>query len=80
MIGVITSRPNAVSLMNTSSLDCSDEFFYDENGTGLCRPLCGRLNQKPLGTKILRPVSACVGIISAVIVFILALTVQRESL
>ena len=67
---------NATSNLPT----CSDGFYHDENGTGLCRPLCGEYNPKPLVFKVVDFFAACVGITSSVTIFVLAFTIQRESL
>lgn len=60
--------------------NCSEEFFFDENVTNICRPICGELNPVPLGVQILYKISVVIGSIAAVTVIILALAVQREKL
>ena len=59
---------------------CSEGFFFDENETRLCRPICGEINPKHIGLQVLENVAICVCFIASVLMFILALTVQRDSL
>ena len=72
------------SLGNQSSgddiLECAEGFFFDENRTELCRPTCGEFGTTPLSVQIVEDVCACICFIASIIVFIMALTVQRDSL
>ena len=62
------------------TLVCSEQFFFDENDTQLCRPICGEFNQKSTSKRVIDLLAACVGLIAAVGVVIIALTVQRKEL
>ena len=72
------------SLGNQSSgddiLECAEGFFFDENRTELCRPTCGEFGTTPLSVQIVEDVCVCICFIASIIVFIMALTVQRDSL
>lgn len=70
-------------LQNSSSdhpLECNEGFFYDVNGTGVCRPECGKFGHRSLGAVIIERASVCLGFLVAVAVWILALTIQRSTL
>ena len=71
--------PNA-SIYNEVVLHCSGGFFFDGNVTGICIPLCGEFNPKPQVAVIAEVVSVCVAIVAAVVLLILAFTIQRKSL
>ena len=62
------------------SFECSEWFYFDENGTEFCRPICGEISPKSLGLQIVEKAAVCMGFVACVIMFILALTVQRKSL
>ena len=61
-------------------LVCSEGFFFDENATQLCRPICGEFNRLPLSVQIVEQMCVCICFIGSIMLFIMALTVQRESL
>ena len=61
-------------------LVCSEGFFFDENVTNLCRPVCGEFNPTPYGVEILEKISVCIGFLASVILIVLALTVQKKTL
>ena len=75
-----TSSPENSQDVVADIKSCSDGFFFDANVTNICRPICGGFSPTPLFLQILYKISIVVGIIAAVIVVILALTVQREKL
>lgn len=60
--------------------ECSEGFFFDENGTRLCRPICGEINPKHIALQVLENASVCACFVASVLMFALALTVQRDSL
>ena len=76
--------PAMTSMIQSSSSDqplvCSEGFFYDQNGTGLCRPECGQFEHASSGLVILERVSICIGLTVSVVMFFLALTLQRKTL
>ncbi len=68
---------------NTTSLNmlvCSEGFYFDENGTDVCRPRCGEFLHEPLAVIISEVTATCVGLISSVTLIVLALTLQRDTL
>ena len=69
---------------NETSLDgqlvCSEGFYFDENGTNLCRPTCGEFFAPSLSAQIIQRTAVTISFITSVLMFILALTVQREVL
>lgn len=73
------SQDNQSSISNRTQ--CSAGFEVDENGTNLCIPICGEFNPTSSVTvrNILEKVFTSLGFTSSVIIFVLALTVQRES-
>ena len=60
-------------------LMCSDGFFFDENVTNLCRPTCGEFNPTSIGIQIVHRGAISISFIASVLMFILALAVQRET-
>lgn len=74
----ITAHPDGYSYGN--QLVCSDGFYFDEDETRLCRPICGEINPKHIGLQILENASICICFIASVLMFILALSVQKDSL
>ncbi len=76
--------PPPTIIASTASSDeplaCSEGFYYDQNGTGLCRPECGQFERAKYGLVILERVTVCVGIVVAIAMCILALTLQRNTL
>ncbi len=79
---MVLPEPNASTSHNESNepFVCSEGFFYDQNGTGFCRPKCGEFGYKQLGIVIPERIAMCISLIASVIVFILALTYQRSTL
>lgn len=63
-----------------SPVTCSDGFFYDLNATGCCRPECGTFGRIKKGLAIVEHISVCVGLVAALLMLVLALTIQRSSL
>ena len=61
-------------------LKCSKEFFFDENVTNLCRPTCGEFHQTKIGIQALENTTVCICFMASVTMFILALTLQRNTL
>lgn len=61
-------------------LKCSKGFFFDENVTNLCRPACGEFRQTKIEIQALENATICICFIASVAMFILALTVQRNTL
>ncbi len=78
MSNQITTSPGNQN--DTLAKFCSGGFFFDENVTNLCRPICGETNPLPLAIVITQRVSIIIGVIASLVVFILALTVQKKSL
>lgn len=64
---------------NDQLMECSEGFYYD-NGTGLCRPECGMFGKISNGLAILERVAIFIGLIASVTMFVLALTLQRNTL
>ena len=77
-----TSQPSTVAADNLFSdqLLCSEGFFFDENGTGFCRPECGEFMRAPTGIVTVELVTICISIAASVLMFILAMTCQRSIL
>ena len=73
---------NVLTSYNESNepLMCSEGFYYDQNGTGFCRPKCGIFGYKKLGIVIPERIALCISLIASVIMFILALTYQKSTL
>lgn len=67
---------------NTSNgnLVCSEDFFFDENRTGLCRPECGKFQQQSLAVQIIETLAICVGAISSIVLVVLTLTLHRDTM
>ena len=61
-------------------LNCSEAFFFDENVTNRCRPICGEFSTIPLGALIIERGALVIGFIAAATVLVLAVTVQRDTL
>ena len=61
-------------------LDCLEGFFFDKNVSNLCRPICGEFNPTPLVVTIVEDVFIVACFIASIMMFILALTVQRKTL
>ncbi len=60
--------------------ECSEGFFYDHNGTEFCRPECAGFGRIKNGLVILERVAICIGLVSAVAMFVLALSIQKKTL
>ena len=68
--------PDLISPVEINSINCSDGFFSDQNGT-ICTPECGSFNPKSRVALVLEVISAIVGVVAAVMVFLLlAFTVE----
>ena len=61
-------------------LDCIESFYFDENVTRLCRPICGEFSPVPLAVTIVEDILTIMSFIATIVMFILALTVQRDKL
>ena len=59
---------------------CSEGFFYDVNGTGSCRPECGRFEKMEHGLVIFQQLCIGLCLLATVLMVLLALTVQRSTL
>jgi hypothetical protein len=68
-----------MSTTNVSQIVCSDGFYFD-NVTNLCRPTCGEVLVVPIGVQVVERTAISISFVSSVVVFILALTVQRDVL
>ena len=79
-----TEQATTIAPGNETSLDgqlvCSEGFYFDENGTNLCRPTCGEFFPASLSAQIIQRTALAISFITSVLMFILALTVQREVL
>jgi hypothetical protein len=75
-----TTSFNQDQVMEKEPRQCSDGFFLDKNATNLCRPLCGEFRRTRFGVQVLENTAICVCLVASVIMLILALTVQRDSL
>ena len=74
---------NQANSSDDQPIECDEGFFQDLNATGLsCRPECGRFAylRVPLVEVILEQAAICIGFIAFVIVLILALTLQRNTM
>ena len=71
--------PTANQTSPGDKLVCSDGFFFDENVTNFCKPTCGELNLQPIGVMVQRG-AVSISFIASILMFILALTVERETL
>ena len=59
-------------------LECAEGFFYDQNGTGLCRPECGQFQKFSLAVVKIEQASIVTGFVASVVMAILALTYLRK--
>ncbi len=59
---------------------CSEGYFFDANGTGLCRPECGQLQLAEIGLVIIVQVCGGIGLVTFVLMIVLAVTIQRKTL
>ena len=69
-----------LSPSNNSFLVCSDGFFYDQNGTGLCRPECGAFRRVPLSRIIIEILAIVASFLGSIAMFLITLTVQRKKM
>ena len=78
------AQVTATTLQPFSSDDeplmCSEGFFFDQNGTGFCRPECGEFRRTPLNLVIIERVFVSTSLVASVIMFIMASTFQRKRL
>ena len=76
-----TASSDNQSYSNTTPnrLECSDGFYFDENGSRLCLPACGEWDPFPFVTYSIL-VSTIVCLVSSMVMIGLALTVQRDKL
>ena len=63
-----------------AKLNCLKGFYFDENVTRLCRPICGEFNPTPLPIRIIEEAFIYMCFIGSIVMFIQALTVQRDKL
>jgi hypothetical protein len=65
-----------------TSRNCSEGFFFDENASGICRPICGEFsfNTVPQASLIFYKIGIIASAITTVVVIILSVTVQRLKL
>ena len=75
-----TGVSTSINETNELLVSCSEGFFYDQNGTGFCRPKCGEFGYKQLGIVVPEIIASCISLIASVIMFTLALTYQRSTL
>jgi hypothetical protein len=64
---------------NVSQIVCSEGFYF-ENVTNLCRPTCGEVFVASIGVQVVERTAISISFVASVVVFVLALTVQREML
>ena len=65
---------------NGQPLECSNGFFYDQNGTGLCRPECGKFRKTELGRLAIEGIAVGASLVASVMMFILACKFQRTKM
>ena len=68
------------TMIDDEPLECPNGLFYDQNGTGICRPECGQFRRSSLVVEFFQILSVCTGFVASVIMFILAFTLQRKTL
>lgn len=56
---------------------CVEGSYLDVNDTGICRPTCGEFMKREIA---LKQIAFVLGFISCIMIFILALTIQRDAL
>ena len=61
--------------------ECLEDFYFDTNGSELCRPICGEYDPTPssLHLIVISRASFILGVIASVLLFLIALIVQRDS-
>ena len=69
-----------LSPSNNSFLVCSDGFFYDQNGTGLCRPECGAFRRVTLSRRVVEILATVASLLGSIAMFLITFTVQREKM
>ena len=69
-----------LSPSNNSFLVCSDGFFYDQNGTGLCRPECGAFRRVTLSRRVVEILATVASLLGSIAMFLIIFTVQREKM
>ena len=74
-----TSDLNDQSSGEDIPLNCIESFYF-ENVTKLCKPICGKFNPVPLAVTIVEDIFTVMSFIAAIVMVILALTVQRDKL
>ena len=57
--------------------ECDDGLYYDQNGTGLCRPECGEYRYNPVNEE---RAFIIISIVASVTMFIMTFTFQRSTL
>ena len=62
----------------TDQLICSEGFYFDVNATNLCRPTCGEFFPVGFASLIIIRSAVSISFVASVVMFILALTIQRE--
>ena len=79
------SAPNSgmtggLNASNSSDpLVCGEGFFFDENGTNLCRPTCGEFNPLSYGIVLTLRLFIAVCLAASLIMFVLVV-IQRKTL
>ena len=76
------SETEGAGFVNSSNntIVCADNFYHDENGTNLCRPICGEFDPSSLPAVVLLMVSIGICPVASIIMFIMALVFQRNTL
>ena len=73
--------PESPVPQNTSydePLECNVGFYFDWNGTGLCRPECGSFRRVSLWRLIMEKMAICSSFIASVFMFVISFTIQRK--
>ena len=82
-VSYINRKPDLKFTDNSSSNipECLEDFYFDANGSELCRPICGEYDPTPssLHLIVISRASFILGVIASVFVFLIALIVQRDS-
>ena len=69
---------NEFEFNDTGSMEpCPEDFYYDENGTQLCQPICGKFLARDA---TVQRVVISIGFVLSVLMLFLVVPLQRETL
>ena len=82
---MIPSTPtSSAGLENDSAdnlpLECAENFFFNENGSAICVPICGEFSFIKREIRIFNKVVVSVCFIASVTMIVITLTIQRKKM